>query len=310
MYHGSPWGFAATDLAQGNSIMIMPRFDASEMLRLMEAREIRHSHCVPVMFHRALQLSDDERAAFDPSSLHCVLHGAAPISITAKQKMIDWWGPVLVEYWGTSETGGFTSVNSHDWLAHPGTVGRGGFTYDVVAMDANRQVLPPGEVGALYGIARSGDAGFEYHNDAAKTAEAIPEPGLVTLGDMGYVDADGWVFLSDRASDMIISGGVNIYPAEIEQLLVEHPAVRDAGVFGVPDAEWGESVKAAIELRPGYFASDQLAAEILAWAKEKMAGYKVPRSIDFEEQLPRQENGKLYKRVLKDRYWPKEGRRI
>ena len=298
LYHGSPWGFAQMDLMQGNPVAIMPRFDAADMLTQIQTREVAHTHCVPVMFHRALQLPDEVRAAFDPSSLHIVLHGAAPISVAAKRRMIEWWGPVLVEYWGTSEAGGFTSVTSPEWLEHPGTVGHShSFTYDIVAMGPDLEPLPAGEVGVLYARARSGDAGFEYHNDPGKTAQAVPKPGLLTMGDMGFVDPDGWVFLSDRASDMIISGGVNIYPAEVEAVLVEHPAIRDVAVFGVPDAEWGESVKAAVELRAGQEASPALAEEITAWARERMAGYKVPRSIDFEDQLPRQENGKLYKRL-------------
>jgi long-chain acyl-CoA synthetase len=262
------------------------------------------------MFVRLLRRDAAERAAFSAPALHTVLHGAAPIAASVKQRMIEWWGPILVEYWGGTESGVVTLVDSHEWLAHPGTVGRALPHWEVFAVGEDGRRLPPGESGALYSRHRDLAEPFVYHRDAEKTARAYLEPGVLTLGDVGSVDAEGFVHLSDRASNVVISGGVNVYPAEIEQVLIAHPAVADVGVFGVPDDEWGESVKAAIELAPGHAASDALAAEILAFARERLAGYKVPRSIDFETALPRHPTGKLLVRELRERYWRGRARRI
>jgi long-chain acyl-CoA synthetase len=217
--------------------------------------------------------------------------------------MIEWWGPVLVEYWGATEGGVTTLVDSDTWLAHPGTVGRAIPPFEVFAVDDAGCRLPPGEVGLLYARHRDSLRPFEYHDDPAKTEEAYLEPGVFTIGDVGTVDEDGFVLLADRRSNTIISGGVNIYPVEVEQVLQEHPAVADVGVFGIPDDEWGEQVKAAVELRPELEASAELEAEILAFAREHLAAYKVPRSIDFEDALPRDVTGKLYTRRLRDPYW-------
>ena len=239
-----------------------------------------------------------------------VLHGAAPVSPAVKRRMIEWWGEVLVEYWGGTEGGTCTLVDSADWLAHPGTVGKPLPSWEVFAVDDAGRRLPTGEDGLLYSRHKQVMDFFEYHGAPEKTAEAYLEPGAFTLGDVGHVDADGYVYLADRKSNMIISGGVNIYPAEIEQVLQEHPAVADVGVFGIPDDEWGESVKAAVELRPGFEPSRELEAEILAFGREQLAGYKVPRSIDFEPELPRHPTGKLFVRQLRERYWADRGRRI
>jgi long-chain acyl-CoA synthetase len=303
LYHAAPLGFAAIDLANGAELVLMPHWDESHCLRLIQERGIRNSHIVPTMCVRLLRLPDDERAAFDPSSLSTVLHGAAPIAPQVKHRMIEWWGPVLTEYWGSTEGGVFTLVDSAAWLTKPGTVGKAIRSYEVFAVAPDGERLPAGEVGTLYTRNLLTDEVFEYHQAPEKTEAAHLSPGTFTMGDVGHVDGDGFVFLSDRAANMIISGGVNIYPAEIEQELIDHPAVADVAVFGIPDDEWGEQVKAAVELVPGYEASAELEAELILFARERLAGFKVPRSVDFEDELPRHPTGKLYTRLLRDRYW-------
>ncbi len=303
LYHAAPLGFAAIDLANGAELVVMPRWDEAQCLALIEERAVRNSHLVPTMCVRLLRLPDDVRARFDPSSLGTVLHGAAPISPAVKARMIEWWGPVLTEYWGSTEGGVFTLVDSQAWLAKPGTVGKAIPTYDVFAVDADGNPLPAGAVGTLYTRNKVTDEVFEYHQAATKTAAAHLAPGTFTMGDVGHVDDDGYVFLSDRAANVVISGGANIYPAEIEQVLIEHPAVADVAVFGIPDEEWGEQVKAAVELADGHVPSPELEAELIAFARRHLAGFKVPRSVDFEEQLPRHPTGKLYTRLLRERYW-------
>ncbi len=310
LYHAAPLGFATIDLHNGAPLVIMPRFDPAQMLRLITERQVRSTHLVPIMFVRALRLPEEDRAAFDPSSLNTVLHGAAPVSPQVKAEMIEWWGEVIVEYWGSTEGGVFTLVGAKEWLERPGTVGKALPSYEVFAVDDDGRRLPPGEVGTLYCRSVRSTEVFEYHGDPDKTRKAHLEPGVFTMGDVGRVDEDGYVFLSDRAADMIISGGVNIYPAEIESVLIQHPAVRDVAVFGIPDEEWGEQVKAAVELAEGHTPSSGLEAEILAFARQHLGGYKVPRSVDFEEALPRHPTGKLYKRLLRDKYWQREGKFI
>jgi long-chain acyl-CoA synthetase len=303
LYHAAPLGFAAIDLANGAELVVMPRWDDSHCLRLIEERQVRNSHVVPTMCVRLLRLPEDERAAVDLSSLSTVLHGAAPIAPQVKHRMIEWWGPVLTEYWGSTEGGVFTLVDSTAWLTKPGTVGKAIPTYEVFAVDPDGARLPAGEVGTLYTHNVLTDEVFEYHQAPEKTEAAHLAPGTFTMGDVGHVDEDGFVFLSDRVANMIISGGVNIYPAEIEQELIEHPAVADVAVFGIPDDEWGEQVKAAVELTAGFDASAELEADILLFARQRLAGFKVPRSVDFEEHLPRHPTGKLYTRLLRDKYW-------
>jgi long-chain acyl-CoA synthetase len=266
---------------------------------------------VPTMFVRLLKrLSDGERAAFRAPALHTVLHGAAPIAADVKRRMIAWWGPILYEYWGGTEGGVTTFVDSHAWLAHPGTVGRALPHFEVFAVDEAGLRLPPGAEGALYARHRTTPDLFRYHADPAKTAEAFLDPYTHTLGDVGSVDGEGWVRLADRKSHTIISGGVNIYPAEVEAVLQAHAAVADVAVFGIPDDEWGEQVKAAVELAPGREPSPQLAAELIAFARARLAAYKAPRSIDFEPALPRTPAGKLYVRRLRDPYWQGRTRKI
>jgi long-chain acyl-CoA synthetase len=302
--------FAVYDQLNGAPIVIMPRWDDAGALALIQEREIRHTHLVPTMFVRLLRLPESERARFQAPNLDLVLHGAAPIAPLVKRRMIEWWGEILVEYWGATEGGVTTLVDSRDWLAHPGTVGRALPHFEVFAVGDDGERLPAGEIGQLYSRNLRPGAPFEYHRDPDKTAAAYIDDRVFTIGDIGYVDADGWVYLADRKSHTIISGGVNIYPAEIEQVLLEHPAVADVAVFGVPDDEWGESVKAAVELRPGFEPSDALAEEILGFVRAQLAGYKVPRSIDFEARLPRHPSGKLYIRHLRDAYWKGRERSI
>ncbi|MDH3212271.1 MAG: AMP-binding protein [Myxococcales bacterium] len=310
LYHAAPLLFAIYDNANGAPIVIMPRWEEQHALELIREREVRHTHMVPTMFVRLLRLPPEVRERFSAPRLDLVLHGAAPISPGVKQRMIAWWGERLVEYWGGTEGGVCTLVDSADWLAHPGTVGRAVPAYEVFAVDEDGRRLPAGETGLLYARHRTRTQVFAYHRDPEKTARAHLEDGAFTLGDIGRVDGDGYVYLVDRRSHTIISGGVNIYPAEIEQVLQEHPAVADVAVFGIPDDEWGESVKAVVQLEPGPSPSPPLEAEILAFGRERLAAYKVPRSIDFEPALPRHPTGKLQVRQLRDRYWKDRDRRI
>jgi long-chain acyl-CoA synthetase len=252
------------------------------------------------MFSRMLKLPPDVRARYDLSSLRYVLHGAAPCPIPVKQAMIDWWGPIILEYYSATEAMGMTVCDSAEWLAHPGTVGKSVFGELHVLDDAMREV-PPGTTGKLWFKTASP---FEYFNDPVRTAEvSSPDGAMSTLGDIGHVDEEGYVYLTDRASFMIISGGVNIYPQECENLLVTHPKVADAAVFGVPNEEMGEEVKAVVQLAPGFLAGPEIEAELIAFCRENLAHHKCPRSIDFEAELPRLPTGKLYKASLRERYW-------
>jgi len=302
LYHAAPLLFAIYDMLNGAPMVIMPRWDEREALRLITERRISHTHLVPTMFVRLLRLPQEKREAFDPSPLKLVLHGAAPITQTVKQQMIDWWGPTLNEYWGATEGGIYTLVDSHDWLERPGTVGRAIDTFGVYAVDDDGKRLAAGETGTLYCRNKAGLQSFVYHRDAAKTESCYLEPSVFTAGDLGYVDEDGYVYLSDRRSNLILSGGVNIYPAEIERVLHEHPAVADVAVFGIPDEEWGETVHAAVELTAGFAESGETENQIIAFAREHLAGFKVPRSIRFETQLPRSPAGKVLIRDLRNRY--------
>jgi long-chain acyl-CoA synthetase len=311
IYHAAPGMFAVYDQMNGAPLVIMPRWDEREALRLLVARDIEHTHLVPTMFVRLLRLPETERAAFRAPKLHLVLHGAAPIAPSVKRQMIEWWGPLLVEYWGGTESGVITCIDAKEWLAHPETVGRALPGYEVFAADDDGRRLPPGEVGMLYARHARVAKMFEYHADPQKTQSSyLAEAGAFTLGDIGRVDAEGYVALADRSAHTIISGGVNIYPAEIEGVLQEHPAVADVAVFGIPDDEWGEQVKAAVELVKGHAPSPALADELLAFARARLAGYKVPRTLDFEDALPRHPSGKLYVRRLRDRYWQGRERKI
>jgi len=302
LYHAAPFGFTRTIHAMGGTNVIMERFDALEALRLIEKHQVTHSQWVPTMFIRMLKLAADERSRYDLSSHRVVVHAAAPCPLDVKHKMIDWWGPIIWEYYGGSELNGLTLCDSEQWLAHPGTVGKP-ILGSLHICDENGTELEPHQPGAVY--FERDRMPFNYHNDPEKTRSAQhPEhPTWTKLGDVGFVDEDGYLHLTDRESFMIISGGVNIYPQEIEDSLALHPKIRDVAVIGVPNEDFGEEVKAVVELEPGFEPSEEIALEILAYARDRLAGYKVPRSVDFEEQLPRLETGKLYKRLLRDRYW-------
>jgi long-chain acyl-CoA synthetase len=310
LYHAAPLLFAVYDQVNGASMVIMPSWDETQTLDLIQEREITHTHLVPTMFVRLLRLPEEVRESFDAPRLELVLHGAAPVAVPAKRRMIEWWGEKIVEYWGGTEAGMNTMADSADWLAHPGTVGKALPAFEVFAVDDDGRRLPAGEIGDLYCRHKHMTEVFEYHGDPERTREAYLEPGVFTLGDIGRVDEGGYVYLADRRSNMIISGGVNIYPAEIEQVLQEHPAVGDVAVFGIPDEEWGESIKAAVELLGGREPSPELEAEILDFGRQHLARYKVPRSVDFEAELPRHLNGKLYVRRLRDRYWKDRASKI
>lgn len=305
-YHAAVGGFAFFDLCNGATLRIMRRFDAARTLELIETESVRRTHLVPTMMVRMLRLGEAGRLR-DLSSLDIVLHGAAPIAPAVKQQMIEWLGPILVEYWGTSEAGVFTRVDSDDWLVRPGTVGRPVPGFEVVAVDEDGDVLPSGEVGRLFCHTPAKPEPFAYWNAPEKTAASYLRPGVFTLGDMGHVDEDGWIFLADRATNMIITGGVNVYPAEVEQTLLEHPAVVDVAVFGIPDDEWGEQVKAAVEFSDGATIDVD---ELLAFARSRLGRHKVPRSIDVHKALPRQPNGKLYLDSLRAPYWAGRERKI
>jgi long-chain acyl-CoA synthetase len=275
---------------------MMPRWDASTALDLMTTHAIRHTHMVPTMFVRLLALPQEVRRAFDPSALDLVLHGAAPCASSVKRAMIDWWGKVLVEYWGASEGGAYTLIDSDQWLARPGSVGQAIRSFEVFAADEQGKRLPADEPGTLHCRHRTRTDVFEYHNAPDKTAAAFIEPGVFTVGDLGRVDADGWVYLEGRRADLILSGGVNVYPAEVQAVLAEHPAVSDVAVFGVPDPEWGERVHAIIELAPDTEPEPTLPEDLITYARTRLAHYKVPRNIEIVDTLPRTPTGKLRRR--------------
>ena len=276
------------------------------MLRLIERHRVTHSHMVPTQFRRLLALPEDVRAGYDVSSLRNMIHGAAPCPLEVKRQMLDWWGPVVTEYYAATEGGG-TVISGEEWLRKPGSVGRPWPGSTVTVLDESGAGLPPGEVGTVY--MKMGDSTFEYHKDREKT-EKSRVGDLFTLGDVGHLDEDGYLYLHDRKNDMIISGGVNIYPAEIEGELVMHPKVADVAVFGVPHEDWGEEIKAVVQTTEGVEPSAELTRELLTYAGERLARFKLPRSIDYAEQLPRDPNGKLYKRKLRDPYWQGRERAI
>ncbi len=299
LYHAAPSAFCNATLAFGGTVVVMEKFDASEALRAIDRHGATHSQWVPTMFNRMLKLPESERAAYSGSTLETAVHAAAPCPVAVKRQMIEWWGPVLSEYYAGSEANGATIIHSEDWLKKPGSVGKPvGAEIDILDDEGN--VLPPGEPGTIY---FRGGAEFEYHNDPDKTADSRADGGRSTLGDMGYLDEDGFLFLTDRKAYMIISGGVNIYPQEIEDCLVTQELVADAAVFGVPNEDMGEEVKAVVQLMPGIEESDATRDALLAHCREHLAGFKMPRSIDFEAELPRLPTGKLYKRLLRDKYW-------
>ncbi len=309
LYHSAPVAFCAGIQSHGGTAVMMPRFDERAALAAIERYKVTHSQWVPTMFTRMLKLPDHERNAFDLSSHRVAIHAAAPCPEGIKRRMFDWWGPILYEYYGGTELNGFTHCTPEEWLAHPGTVGKPLLgELHICAEDGHE--LQPGEDGLVY--FEQPQMPFEYYRDSEKTRSAQhPEhPNWSALGDVGHVDEDGFLHLTDRASFMIISGGVNIYPQEIEDTLVLHPAVADVAVIGVPDAEMGEEVKAVVQLVSGVEPNPGLETELLDYARQHLAHYKCPRSVDFVDELPRLPTGKLYKRLLKDQYWGRGGSRI
>ena len=298
LYHSAPLFYNTLNMTGGGTSIIMDRFDPEQALALIERYEVTHSQWVPSMFIRMLKLPEGIRERYDVSSMQRAIHAAAPCPIDIKRQMINWWGPVICEYYSSTEGVGFTLIDSEDWLAHPGSVGRP-LTGVPKILDDEMKVLPPGEVGQIYfdEIGR-----FEYFDEPGKTDEAFDTRGWGTVGDMGYLDADGYLYLTDRKNFMIITGGVNVYPAEIEGLLVTHPQIADAAVFGIPNEEYGEEVKAVVQLLHHEEAGDALAGDLILWMKERLSSVKVPKSVDFMEQLPRMDNGKLYKRHLMEAY--------
>ncbi len=299
LYHAAPLLFSLNaPLVAGVPVVLMPAWDPEEALRLIERHRVTHTHMVPTMFHQLLALPESTRARYDVSSLRNVLHGAAPCPVGVKRRLIDWLGPVVYEYYAATEGLG-TWVDPRTWSRKPGTVGKPDPEDQVIVGDDEGKRLPAGEIGLVW--FKASEVPFEYFKDRAKT-DASYRGRYFTLGDMGYVDEDGFLFLTDRSANLIISGGVNIYPAEVDAVLLEHPAVADAAVIGVPDEEWGEEVLAVIELRAGVPPSSELADELIAFCHRRLARYKCPRRVDLVDRLPRQDNGKIYKRLLRDRY--------
>jgi long-chain acyl-CoA synthetase len=291
----------------GGTAIIMEHFDPEQYLALVERYRVTHSQLVPTMFSRMLKLPDEVRRRYDVSSLEIAVHAAAPCPVPVKEQMIEWWGPIIHEYYGATEGLGFTACDSAEWLTHRGTVGRV-LLGELHVLDENLQPVPTGTPGTLWFKTATP---FEYFKDPIKTKETrSPDGTMSTVDDVGYVDQDGYLYLTDRRSFMIISGGMNIYPQECENLLITHPKVADAAVFGVPNEDLGEEVKAVVQAMPNIRPTPALADELIGFCRQHLAHIKCPRSIDFEEQLPRLPTGKLYKRLLRDRYWGERKSRI
>lgn len=303
-YHTAPVRWNMAVMRAGGTSILMEKFDPLVALESIERYQVTHSQWVPTMFVRLLRLEAAERARHDLSSLRYAVHAAAPCPVTVKEQMIDWWGPILYEYYSGTELVGRTSLNSEEWLAHKGSVGKPEFG-QVHIVDESGRELGPGETGIVY---FSGGSSFTYHNDPEKTRQVYNERGWATYGDVGHVDADGFLYLRDRLSNTIVSGGVNIYPQEAENVLITHEAVADVAVIGVPNLEFGEEVKAVVQLRDPTRASDALAHELIALCRSRISNIKCPRSVDFVAALPRSETGKLLKRVVKAAYWPSNNR--
>jgi long-chain acyl-CoA synthetase len=298
LYHTAVLNFVGISIQMGHTVVLMEKWDPEEMLRLIERYRVTHSHMVPTQFHRLLALPEKVRDHYDVSSLRTMIHGAAPCPLETKRRMLDWWGPVVIEYYAATEGGG-TTIMADEWLRKPGSVGKAWPGSVVKVLNDQGEELPPGEPGLVY--MKMGASTFEYHKDKEKTL-AARVGDLFTLGDIGYLDEDGYLFLRDRKSDMIITGGVNVYPAEIEGELAVHPKIADIAVFGIPHPDWGEEIKAVVQPADGVEPSDELTEELLAYAAERLAKFKLPRTIDYVDELPRDPNGKLYKRKLRAAY--------
>jgi len=299
LYHSAPLRFSMITTRMGGTVIVMEKFDAEVALAMVEKYKVTTSQWVPTMFIRMLKLPEELRKKYDVSTLKTAVHAAAPCPIPVKEQMIEWWGPILYEYYAGTEGNGITAISSQEWLSHKGSVGKAvlGVTRIV---DEEGNELPPGEPGIIY---FADGVPFEYHKDAEKTAESRNGKGWTTLGDIGYLDEEGYLYLTDRKSNMIISGGVNIYPQESENLLVTHPKVLDAAVIGVPNPEFGEEVKAVIQLRNPSEAGAEMEEQLIAFCQKHLAKIKCPVSVDFVEELPRTPTGKLFKRLLREKYW-------
>ena len=308
LYHAAPLALnLRVPIAGGVGVVLMDRWDAEEALRLIEEHRISYTHMVPTMFHRLLSLPEEVRARYDTSSLRFVVHGAAPCPTNVKRDMMAWLGPVLYEYYAATEGGG-TFITPTRWLEKPGSVGRPNPGQVIEVRDDSGRTVSPGIVGTIY--FKAPDEGrFEYYKDAQKTDTAY-RGDFFTLGDLGYFDEDGYLFLSGRSAEVIISGGVNIYPAQVDAVLLQHPAIADAATVGAPNDEWGEEVKAVVELQEGWAASAELERELVEHCRARLGHHECPRSVDFVDDLPRYETGKVYRRLVRDRYWSDRDRKI
>jgi fatty-acyl-CoA synthase len=309
-YHAAPLRFGGMVLATGGTLVLSAGFDARDSLRIISEYGVTHSQWVPTMFVRMLKLDESVRASYDVSTMEIAIHAAAPCPVDVKQSMMDWWGPVLWEYYSSTEANGITLISPQEWLEHPGSVGQSKLgVIHVCDPDDDGRELATGEIGTIY--FERPERPFEYHHDAARTDEAThPQHGnWTTTGDVGYVDEDGYLYLTDRKAFMIISGGVNIYPQEIENCMTMHPAVYDVAVIGVPDREMGEQVKAVVQVAEGHEPGDELATELIEHVKAHIARYKAPRTVDFTDELPRTATGKLVKGELRKRYGGDDGQR-
>ncbi len=309
MYHSAPLFYCMSTMRLGGTAIVMEQFDPEAALEYIEKYRVTHSQWVPTMFVRMLKLPEAVRERYDLSSQKVAIHAAAPCSVEIKRKMIDWWGPIIDEYYAATEGMGATYISSADWLAHPGSVGKS-MLGPIRILDDDNNELPAGQVGTVWFEPPANRPGFEYHKDAEKTRDSFNERGWSTVGDMGYLDEEGYLYLTDRRTFMIVSGGVNIYPQEAENALIDHPKVYDVAVFGIPDAEMGERVHGVVQPTNWDDVGPELERELLDFVQSKLAHYKCPKAIDFERELPREQTGKLYKRLLRDRYWGDSTSRI
>jgi len=305
-YHAAPLAIdIIQSLVSGVGILMMDRWDAEETLRLIDEYKITHTHMVATMFHRLLQLPDEVKAKYDLSSLRYLIHGAAPCPVHVKQAMIEWFGPIIWEYYAATEGGGGFFVGSEEWLTKPGTVGCPGPDFSNKILDDQGSEVATGEIGTIY-MRAPGVGRFEYYKDTAKTQDSYRDD-YFSLGDMGYFDKDGYLFLTGRTAELIISGGVNIYPQEIDSELLKHPAVMDVCTIGIPDDEWGEVVQSVVQLNKSFTAGEALSEELIQWARDRLANFKCPRIIAYSEDLPRLPSGKIQRRIVRDQYLDRDG---
>jgi len=309
LYHSAPLFYCMSTMRLGGTVVVLEQFDPEDALRVIEQHGITHSQWVPTMFVRMLKLPDEVRSKYDLSSLRCAIHAAAPCPTEVKLRMIEWWGPIIEEYYSATEGMGATYINSADYVTHPGSVGRT-MLAPIHIVDEAGDELPAGEIGTVYFEPATNRPGFQYHKDEAKTRDTFDAHGWASVGDMGYLDDEGYLYLTDRKTFMIVSGGVNIYPQEAENVLVTHPKVFDVAVFGIPDPEMGEKVHAVVQPTDWDAVGPELERELLEYCRSQLAHYKCPKAVDFDRELPRQPTGKLYKRLLRDRYWGNKTSRI